>query len=137
MRKLVLTALVAIAGLAATPVTACRIWTPSASLSVIHRTLPTPLPSGALAFDVQFAAEDRGWEVLRRGARVRVRRVIQGHYTGGTVIVRDLGDANGIRIICYEPIRYDGAGVIIGIPTGYENGILVLQPIFEPHDPRR
>jgi hypothetical protein len=118
---------IALAALGAAPATACRIWMPSAAVSVIHSALPQPLPQGAVAFDVQFEDPDGGWAALSTGTRARVRRVIQGNYSSDILIVRDRG---GIRIMCYDPIRYEGSGLIFGMPVGYENGLLVLQPIF-------
>jgi hypothetical protein len=119
--------IIALAGLAATPAMACRIWTPSAALSVIHAALPQPLPPGAVAFDVQFELIDGGWSALFTGIRPRVRQVIRGNYSGDIVIVRDRA---AIRVTCYDPITNGGSGIILGMPVGYENGVLVLQPIF-------
>jgi hypothetical protein len=136
MRKAFLAVLLAFAGLAATPAMGCRIWMPSAAVSVIHSELPSSLPPGAMAFDVQFEEPEGSWEALFRGTRARVRRVVRGDYAGAVVIVRDRAD--GVRITCYNPIRPgSGAGLVVGIPTGYENGVLVLQPIFEPHESLR
>lgn len=127
MHRSILFVVVALVALAPTPASACRIWMPSAALSVFHPALPRPLPPGAVAFDVQFEHPQGGWDALRAGARARVRRVIQGDYSGDAVIVRD---REGIRITCYNPIPNGGSGFIFGMPVGYENGVLVLQPMF-------
>ena len=115
-------------GAMAAPASACRTYIPSADVSVIHQELPASLPPDTLVADVQFERPDGGWPELFKGARARVRRVIQGHYSGDVVIVRDAQ----IRITCYDPIRFGGRGYILGKPVGYENGVLVLQPVFAP-----
>lgn len=127
MNRSIRSVLVALIALAPAPALACRIWTPSAALSVLHPALPRSLPPGSVAFEVQFEHPEGGWDALFAGTRARVRRVVQGDYAGAEVIVRDRG---GIRITCYDPIPNGGSGFVFGTPVGYENGVLVLQPIF-------
>ena len=132
MRRCIRSVLVALVGLAPTPAMACRVYVAAADLSVIHTELPRPLPADAFAAEVRFEQPDAGWPELWRGARVRVTRVIQGEYSGEIVIFRDRPNAEEIRFMCYAPIRYGGVGLILARPAGYENGLLVLQPIFQP-----
>lgn len=127
---------VALSPLAAMSADACRTYIPHADLSVIHQQLPKPLPSDLIAADVQFEDPEGGWAALSKGTRVNVRRIIQGQYSGDAVIVRDRPPA-GVRITCYNPIRFDGFGFIIGRPTGWESGVLVLQPVFNSPPARR
>jgi hypothetical protein len=127
MRRSIRFAFMALSAAAGTAATACRIYTPSADLAVTHAELPRQLPTGAFVAEVQFERPDRSWLELRDGARARVRRVVQGDYRGDFVIVRDTAQ---FRITCYNPFRNEGSGFIVGTPTGFENGILVLEPIF-------
>ena len=117
----------------ASPAKACRIYTPSANLSVLHRQLPPSLPSEIFVAEVQFERPDAGWRELREGARAHVVRLIQGDYTGDVVIIRDTAD---LRVTCYAPVRYEGHGIILGSPVGTEGGFLVVEPIFETPDER-
>ena len=128
MRQPSLLLLASLIGFAASPVEACRIYTPSADLSVIHRELPRPLPADLFVFEVQFEQPGAGWAELHEGARARVRRIIQGDYSGDVLIVRDAAE---IRITCYAPVRYGGLGIVLGRPVGVENGHMVLEPVFE------
>jgi hypothetical protein len=64
-----------------------------------------------------------------RGSRAHVQRLVQGLYTGKDIVVRD---AATIRVACYAPVRFGGTGYIIGTPSGYENGLLVVEPFFQP-----
>ncbi len=105
---------------------------PSADVTVIRPELPTHLPPNAFVADVKFDHPEGGWAELFKGAHAHIRRVIQGEYRGDVVIVRDSVGPGQIRITCYDPIRFGGSGYIIGTPTGYENGLLVLQPTFAP-----
>ncbi|HEX8194281.1 MAG TPA: hypothetical protein VF552_15410 [Allosphingosinicella sp.] len=113
---------------------ACRIYIPAADLSALHRTLPHPLPADLFVAEVQFERPDAGWNELREGTRARIERVIQGAYSGDMLIVRDSG---AVRVTCYAPLRYGGAGIILGRPVGYENGQMVLEPVFEGPRQRR
>jgi hypothetical protein len=113
--------------LAATPAPACRVYTPSADLSVLHEILPDPLPRGIFVAEIAFERPEDGWEALFKGAPARVRKMVQGRYGGERVIVRDRA---ALRIMCYDPIRDDGVGFLLGTPAGHENGVLVLEPIF-------
>jgi hypothetical protein len=116
------------------PAEACRIYTPSANLSVIHRQLPPSLPSDVFVAEVQFEQADAGWAELREGTRARVVRVIQGNYSGEILVIRGTAE---IRITCYAPVRYGGSGIVIGRPAGVEDGHMVLEPIFETPEERR
>jgi len=120
--------IVALACLAATPATACRIRLPSAERSVIHSELPRNLPAGAVVADVELGSDDATWQRLNEGARVRIRRMIQGDYRGEALIVRELG----LMITCYSPFPLGRSGFVVGKPVGYENGVLVIEPIWLP-----
>lgn len=134
MRKVSLLLYASFVGFTASPVGACRIYTPSADLSVIHRELPRPLPSDLFVAEVQFERSDAGWAELREGARARIKRIIQGDYSGDVLIIRDAAE---IRITCYAPVGYGGAGIVVGRPVGVENGHIVLEPVFEGPRERR
>jgi hypothetical protein len=134
MRKQSLLLFASIAGFAASPTEACRIYMPSADLSVIHRELPRPLPSELFVAEIQIERPDAGWAELREGTRARIRRIIQGDYSGDVLIIRDGAE---IRVTCYAPVRYGGAGIVLGTPVGVENGHMVLEPVFEGPTERR
>ncbi|HZF96281.1 MAG TPA: hypothetical protein VEZ20_15570 [Allosphingosinicella sp.] len=127
-------ALAALAGLAAAPAAACRIYNPGADLSVLHRALPPTLPPDLFVAEIEFEQPDAGWDELFSGTRARVRRLVRGHYRGGVVVVRDV---EGLRIPCYPPVRDGGSGYLLATPIGFENGVLVVQPVFEKRGMRR
>lgn len=131
MERLVLPFIATIAIAFATPAVACRTYTPSANLSVLHRQIPASISSEQFVAEVQFEDADAGWADLREGARARIVRVIQGHSVGEVLIVRDTAE---VRIICYPPIRYDGHGILVGKPTGFQDGHLIVEPVFETPD---
>ena len=134
MPKTSLALIAVLASLSASPVQACRMYTPSADLSVIHRQLPPSIPSDLFVAEVQFEQPDTGWEELGEGARAHVVRIIQGDYSGDVLIIRDTAE---IRITCYPPVRYGGSGIVLGRPAGVEDGHMVVEPIFETPDERR
>jgi hypothetical protein len=99
-------------------------------LSVIHDEVPRSLASDVFVAEVQFEPADVGWSELLKGIRASVVRVIQGQYRNNLLIVRDVLGPDEIRITCYSPMRNGGRGIIVGKPSGVENGSLVLKPIF-------
>lgn len=134
MKKLLLLLFAGIAGFAAFPAEACRIYTPSADLSVIHRKLPSSIAPDLIVVEVQFEQPDAGWSELSKGTPARVVRVIQGEVPGDVLIIRDTAE---FRATCYAPVRYGGSGIVMGKSAGVENGQVVLQPVFEQAEARR
>lgn len=131
MDRLLLPLIAAVATACATPATACRTYTPSANLSVLHRQIPAFVSSEQFVAEVHFENADAGWGELREGARARIIHVIQGHSDGEIIIVRDTAE---FRIICYAPIRYDGHGILVGKTAGFRDGHLIVEPVFETPD---
>lgn len=131
MGKRFLLLLGSLAGLDPASAVACRIYTPGADQSVIHRELPHPLSPDLFVAEVEFEHPEAGWSELFNGTRARVRRVIQGTYRGNVVIVRDALGPDEMRITCYAPVRDGGSGIVVGRPIGSEGGLLVIKPTFE------
>lgn len=130
MRRRASHILLAFLGAAATPAIACKIYTPGVDISVVHQDVPLSITSDVFVAEVQFEQPDAGWLELFKGARANILRVIQGNYRNDLLIVRDALGPDEIRVTCYNPIPTSGRGIILGIPLGIENGLLVLKPIF-------
>ena len=50
-----------LAGLTPASAMACRIYTPGADQSVIHREIPHPLPPDLFVAEIQFEHSEAGW----------------------------------------------------------------------------
>jgi hypothetical protein len=61
--------------------------------------------------------------------RARVRRVIQGDYSGTTLLVRLDG------MSCETPFGNGMSGFLVGTPDGMEDGVLVVVPVPAPRRP--
>ena len=133
-RRLILSSgLAATIALAATPALACRV-APSNPWALIHAALPNPLPSGAIVAEVEFDRDSlSNTQLLHHpGVRARVRRVIQGHYRGSSLIVR----RTGMWTDCDRPAANGTSGLIVARPVGFESGVLVVEPILVPAQDR-
>lgn len=110
---------------AASPASGCRI-EPADPAAIIHDSLPAP---GIAAFvaEVDFEPGSLRPETLHgAGALARVRRVVQGSYRGTSVVVGRVG----LWADCDRPAANGEAGIIVAKPVGYENGLLVVEPIL-------
>ena len=95
-----------------------------AQLTLIHTTLPRRLPQGTVVASVEF--ESRNLDRLySSGLRVRIRRMLQGDYRGRYLIVR-----LSMRTSCDDPFGNGDAGRIVGIARGFEDGIMIVDPIM-------
>jgi hypothetical protein len=112
----------------ASPATACRI-APSNPPAMIHAALPTPLPAGVLIAEVELRPEDVASYYPEGRVRARIVRLIQGDYRGSALIFRP---RNGLVTDCDRPGANGTSGLIVAIPTGYEEGVLVAEAIMAP-----
>jgi hypothetical protein len=119
MKRLILATVV---GLMLLPGHAQACMAENFTTSLIHNALPQPLPTGAIIAEVRFESTTLGnlWE----GVRVEVRRMIQGDYAGRTLIVRPIALTS-----CSRPFENGGEGLIVAIPIGNVNGVLVVDAI--------
>jgi hypothetical protein len=101
---------------------ACGIHPPPAS--IIHNSLPTPLPAGAIIAEVEVSPEDAESPVVY-WIRARVRRMIQGE-AAPILILRDFGRMN----TCQSPFGNGRAGLIVAVPDGHSDGIPIVRPLY-------
>jgi hypothetical protein len=91
--------------------------------AVIHSALPRPLPEGVFIAEVEI---DR--TTLRsywgRGIRARVRHVVQGDPRVTRIILR-----NEVTTSCDAPLANGATGLILGLPRGRRQGVLIVEPI--------
>jgi len=90
--------------------------------ALMHSALPTPLPAGTIVAEVDAGP---GAADFRAGARVRVRRMIQGEATPTLIVRSGRGPSN-----CVGFFVNGRTGFIIGTLAGSEGGIPVIWPIF-------
>lgn len=102
------------------PADACGIDPPFA---IIHNALPIPLPEGVIIADVEFEPADRR-ALYGEGARVRVRRMIQGEAVPALILQWSL------RNSCQAPFRNGASGLIVAIPISRRDGLIVASPLF-------
>jgi hypothetical protein len=121
MKRLILAAALAIMLLPG-QARACMI--SDALETLIHDALPRPLPRGTIIANVTFESTSEA-QLHGGGIRATVRRMIQGDFRGRTLIVRQ-------RIIssCDDPFGNGRSGLIVSVPIGMENGMLVVAPIL-------
>lgn len=114
--------------LAPGPAQACL--TASSHLALIHSALPAPLPEGAIVAEVEIGAGDAPLHLAAEGPlystglSARVRRMIQGDYSGDTLILRPAHMTS-----CDNPFDNGRVGYVVGTVRGYEDGVLVLDPV--------
>jgi len=91
--------------------------------ALIHSALPAPLPEGVFIADVEI---DRS--TLRNysgeGVRARVRQVVQGDRHASQIVLR-----SSITTSCDAPLANGAAGLILGLPRGWEGYALIVDPI--------
>jgi len=94
-------------------------------LALIHPVLPDPLPEGAIVAEVEL---ELGVVQLRTrpDIRARVIRMVQGAWAP-VLILRSRGWTS-----CDTPFGNGIIGLIVAMPTGYEDGIPVVDPIDAP-----
>lgn len=87
--------------------------------ALIHDGLPMDFDSRLVV-----ALVDIEWTIpatlYERGATARVRRIVQGRYDGDLLILRPEESS------CSAPFRNGRSGLVVGIPIGMEDGVLVL-----------
>jgi hypothetical protein len=115
------------AAISVMPASACRTYDASVDVSIFHDQVPGDLVPEMFVAEVEFEHPELGWRGLQVGARAKIKRTIQGDYSGSEVIVRD---SAVVRISCYNPYRKKTSGTIVGRSNGYEGGVLVLEPVF-------
>jgi hypothetical protein len=123
MRKRAAAALAAIWMLLA-PGAAQACWGPGRAY--LHKVLPGWIPADAIVAEVEF--DTAFFELLPNfdtPLRARVRRMIQGAYSGATLLVRHQTD-------CDSPFGNGMSGFLIGRPDGMDNGVLVVVPMAAP-----
>jgi hypothetical protein len=59
----------------------------------------------------------------KAGLSARVLRMVQGSYDGELLILRAYGST------CSNPFRNGTSGLVVGIPLGFEKGVLVLDAL--------
>jgi hypothetical protein len=127
----------AVLALLLAPASAEACWGPGSAY--LHKVLPGWIPADAIVAEVEFDMEyfnlRPNFETNLRG---RVRRMIQGSYSGATLLVR----MNSLT--CDSPFANGRSGFLIGTPDGMDDGELIVVPItasppfFElPETPRR
>lgn len=123
MRKRAAAALGAI-GMLLAPAAAQACWGPGRAY--LHKVLPAWIPADAIVAEVVF---DNEFFELRPNfdtpLRARVRRMIQGSYSGATLFVRHQSD-------CDSPFGNGMSGFLIGTPDGMDDGVLVVVPMAAP-----
>jgi hypothetical protein len=92
--------------------------------ALIHDALPSPLPARTIVAWVAFESGDSRL-LYSTGIRARVRRMVQGDFRGSHLLVR-----TSVETSCDDPFRNGRSGLIVGIPTGTEDGLLVVHPIM-------
>jgi hypothetical protein len=93
----------------------------------LHKVLPAWIPADAIvaevAFDMEFFALRPNFDTP---LRARVRRMIQGSYSGATLLVRLTGTS------CDSPFGNGISGFLVGTPGGMDDGELVVVPMLAP-----
>lgn len=102
---------------------AAEACTLSPGLALIHSALPAPLPQGLFIAEVEI---DRSTvrEFADARVRARVTKVIQGDADVSRLLLRA-----GFITNCDEPLANGSTGLLLGVPRGYEGGVLVVEPI--------
>jgi hypothetical protein len=107
---------------AAGPALACR--SADYHLALIHSAPPARPEPGLVVVRVEFESTDPR-RLSRAGVPARVRGVIAGEVRGRTVLVRRPHAST-----CDHPFENGRAGILVGRPSGYEGGRLVLTPVM-------
>lgn len=92
--------------------------------AMMHSALPRPLPAGAIVAEIEADPDAIDLMLVDGGIRVRVLRMIQGE-AASTLILR----TNGLSS-CDDVFGNGRRGLIIAIPAGHREGILIAMPIF-------
>ena len=126
MKKLAAAAGLGALGLLLAPATARACGGPG--FGYLHRALPSRIPADAIVAEIELELNDKVdlRPTSSESVRGRVRRVIQGYYSGATLIVRS-------PLMCgVSPFGNGQSGFLIGTPDGMENGELVVDPTLAP-----
>jgi hypothetical protein len=123
MRKLAAAALSALALLLApAPAGACT----GPGQAFLHKTLPAWIPADAIVAEIDFDTQIDLRPNFHTYLRGRVRRMIQGDYSGTALLVRlD-------QMSCETPFGNGMSGFLVGTPDGMEDGVLVVVPVLAP-----
>ncbi len=114
--------------MSAAPANACRIWSPQFALSLTHDALPERLSPDLIVAEVDFGTPHIDDNALyTSGVRANVLRVIQGPRRSAIIVQKRLGN-DELRVVCYR--TRGGAGLFVGRPRGFENGVLVVEPMM-------
>lgn len=91
--------------------------------SLIHSGLPNPLPADTFIAEVSID-NTRELDFYSDGLRATVRRIVQGDYSGQTIVLRD-----NIETSCDDLFGNGTSGLVVGRVLGTERGELVIVPI--------
>jgi hypothetical protein len=109
------------ASLSSVPAAACL--KADLETAIIHSARPAILPAGLIVADVEFERAEE-LALYGDGIKVRVKEMIQGDARARTMIVRA-----AVYSSCSRPFANGFHGIVVAIPRGWENGILVVYAV--------